>query len=136
MISEAMLGGLMAMRPTLPAKDYAQSIAFYERIGFSAWPLGDRLSHLQLGNRDGLFCFLLQDAYTKDWAENVMMLLTVNKLDPWWDHITGLKLDETFGTPKPLAPRLEPWGLRVAYFHDPAGILWHVAEQDGFPDES
>ncbi len=136
MLPDALIEGLMAMRPTVPAKDYAHSRAFYERIGFSAWPLGDALCHMQLGERDGLFCFLLQDAYLPDWAENVMMLLTVRQLDPWWAHIASLGLSEAFGVPPPLPPRLEPWGLRVAYFRDPAGVLWHIAEQDGFPEEN
>ena len=98
MISAEMLGGLMALRPMMPAKDFAQS-----RLGFSAWPIGNGLCHMQIGDRDGLFCFLLQDAFAKEWAENFVMLLTVRKLDPWWDHIASLKLPDAFGVPSPSA---------------------------------
>jgi uncharacterized glyoxalase superfamily protein PhnB len=24
---------------------------------------------------------------------------------------------------------MQPWGLRVAYLFDPAGLLWHVAQR-------
>jgi uncharacterized glyoxalase superfamily protein PhnB len=24
---------------------------------------------------------------------------------------------------------VQPWGLKVAYVFDPAGVLWHVAER-------
>ena len=24
---------------------------------------------------------------------------------------------------------MQPWGLRVAYLFDPAGVLWHIAER-------
>lgn len=134
MITEKMLDGLMAMRANVPAKDYAVSTAFYERIGFSVWPLGEGLAHVQLGDSDGQFCFLLQDAYAKEWAENAFVILTVNDLDRWWAHISGLGLDAEFGVAAPQPPRMEPWGLRVAYFHDPSGVCWHVSHQDDFPE--
>lgn len=134
MITDAMLDGLMALRPTVPAKDFALSQRFYERIGFTAWPVGEALCHMQVGERDGLFCFLLQDAYARDWAENCMMLLTVQRLDPWWEHIVLLDLPRAFGTSAPMAPRMEPWGIRTAYFRDPSDVLWHVAEQEAFAE--
>jgi uncharacterized glyoxalase superfamily protein PhnB len=40
-----------------------------------------------------------------------------------------LDLPERFGVPAPRAPAVQPWGLRIAYVVDPAGVLWHVAER-------
>ncbi|HUD27420.1 MAG TPA: VOC family protein [Novosphingobium sp.] len=136
MISDTMRDGLMALRPAVPARDFARSRAFYEQLGFSVWPIGDALCHVQIGECDGLFCFLLQDAYTAEWAENSMLLLTVQALDPWWEHVSSLGLPQAFGVPAPIAPRVEPWGLRTAYFHDPSGVLWHLAEQRTFDEEA
>lgn len=134
MITPAMLDQLVAMRPFLPAKDYAQSMAFYARLGFNLWPLGDRLCHVQLGERDGLFCFLLQGQYDQAWADNTTMYLLVRDVDAWWAHIESLDLPGAFGVPAPEAPRIEPWGLKVAYLRDPSGVLWHVSQDIGTPD--
>jgi hypothetical protein len=62
-------------------------------------------------------------------AENFMMQLMVDDLDAWWIHIGTLGLETEFSVPPPIAPTLPPWGLRVAYLVDPAGVLWHVAER-------
>ncbi|MBK6776255.1 MAG: glyoxalase [Flavobacteriales bacterium] len=68
-------------------------------------------------------------AFPKKWAENFMMQLMVDDLDAWWTHISSLDLPGTFGVPAPKAPALQPWGLRIAYVVDPAGVLWHVAQR-------
>ena len=131
MISDAMKQGIVALRPFVPARDLGQSRDFYERVGFTAQPLGDKLLHMQLGDTDGAFAFLLQDFYVKEWAENFMMHLLVKDLDPWWAHIDSLQLKTHFPVAAPRAPAMQPWGLRVSYLFDPAGVLWHVAEDRG-----
>ena len=115
---------IRAFRPFLPAKDYQTSLRFYEALGFEAYPLGDTMAELNLGP----YAFLLQGYYVKEWADNMMMHVLVNALDPWWEHIASLDLSTRFGVPPPAAPRVEPWGLRIAYVWDPSGVLWHFAE--------
>jgi len=61
-------------------------------------------------------------------AKNFMMHLLVADLDEWWKHIASLNLAARHGVQEPRAPKLEPWGLKVAYVFDPAGVLWHIAE--------
>lgn len=34
---------------------------------------------------------------------------------------------------QPGAPKMQPRGMRVAFLHDPAGLLWHIAEQPQQP---
>jgi uncharacterized glyoxalase superfamily protein PhnB len=58
-----------------------------------------------------------------------MMQLMVDDLDAWWSHIDALGLRERFGVSSPRPPAMQPWGLRVAYVIDPAGVLWHIAER-------
>ena len=111
-------------RPFLPAKDFALSKAFYEALGFAKL-LDSEVAIFSSGGAGG---FILQNAYVKDWAENFMMQLMVDDLDVWWTHINGLDLANRFGVTPPKAPRMQPWGLRVAYVYDPAGVLWHVCE--------
>jgi hypothetical protein len=113
-----------AMRPFVPAKDFAVSKRFYEDLGFRSQPLGDGLVELHLGS----YSFLLQDYYVEDWAGNFMMHMLVRDLDAWWEHIRGLDLATRYGVSEPKAPKLESWGLNVVYVVDPSGVLWHVAQ--------
>jgi hypothetical protein len=115
---------IRAFRPFLPAKEFGTSLRFYQAIGFDAYQLGDTLAELSLGTH----AFLLQGHYVKEWAENTVMHVLVNEVDAWWRHINSLDLANRFGVAPPAAPRVEPWGLTVAYVFDLSGVLWHFAE--------
>jgi hypothetical protein len=120
----ALASTVRAMRPFVPAKDFALSHRFYVDLGFRAEPLGAGLAELHLGG----YSFLLQDYYVAAWADNFMMHMLVDDVSAWWRHIDALDLPGRYGVPPPRAPKLEPWGLVVAYIFDPCGVLWHVAE--------
>ncbi len=111
-------------RPFLPTKDLAQSRAFYEALGFEKLLDGDVVIFAV-----GATSFVLQARYDEGWAANAMMQLMVDDLDAWWRRIDALDLPAKFGVAKPRPPQLQPWGLRVAYVTDPAGVLWHFAER-------
>lgn len=113
-----------SVRPFLPAKDFARSKAFYEALGFVK-ELDSEVAIYRVGTSS----FLLQNHYSKDWAENFMMQLMVDDLDAWWQRIVALDLPGRFGVPAPKPPALQPWGLRIAYVVDPSGVLWHVAQR-------
>lgn len=55
--------------------------------------------------------------------------LMVDDLDAWWAHVSSLDLPTRFGVPAPKPPKVQPWGLRIAYVIDPSGVLWHVAQR-------
>ncbi len=55
-----------------------------------------------------------------------MNQLFVADLDAWWRR-TG-DLVARFGVRAPIAPTMQPWGIRVGFLFDPTGVLWHVAE--------
>jgi len=114
-----------AMRPFVPAKDFAISKRFYADVGFRVEPLGDALAAMHLGPHS----FLLQDFYVEEWAANFMMHMMVDDLDAWWEHLSSLDIVARYGVRSPRAPKLESWGLNVAYLFDPAGVLWHVAAE-------
>jgi len=115
---------IRAFRPFLPAKEFETSLRFYKEIGFEEYRLGDALAELSLGTH----AFLLQGYYVKEWAENTVMHVLVHDVDSWWQHINSLDLAKRFGVSPPAAPRVEPWGLTVAYVFDPSGVLWHFAQ--------
>jgi len=115
---------VVALRPFVPATDYAASFRFYVDLGFTAHPIGDQLASMQLGP----FAFLLQDYFVEGFAGNFMMHLSVKDLDAWWTRIAALDLATKYGVRPPTAPAMQPWGLRVTYVVDPSGVLWHIAQ--------
>ena len=119
-----LVSGIRAFRPFLPAKDFELSQRFYKTIGFEAYKLGDTLAELSLGAH----AFLLQGYYVKEWAENTVMHVLVKDVDAWWRHIDSLALARQFNVSPPAPPKVEPWGLTVAYVFDPSGVLWHFAQ--------
>jgi hypothetical protein len=116
-------GTVKALRPFVPAKDFAVSKQFYADLGFRVEPLGDSIAAMHIGSHS----FLLQDYYVEVWADNFVMHMFVDDLDAWWEHLTSLNLAARYGVKSPRAPKLESWGLTVAYMFDPAGVLWHIA---------
>lgn len=119
-----LIPGIRSFRPFLPAKEFETSLRFYEAIGFHSYRLGATLAELSLGTH----AFLLQGNYVKEWAENMVMHVLVNDVQAWWQYINGLDLANQFGISPPAPPRVEAWGLTVAYLSDPTGVLWHFAE--------
>jgi hypothetical protein len=121
---KAVFTGTELVRPFVPSKDFEVSKNFYEAIGFEK-VLDGEVAIFRAGSGG----FILQRFYEKKLAENFMMQLMVDDLDAWWTHIQGLDLPGQFGVPPPRPPKLQPWGLRVAYVTDPSGVLWHVAQR-------
>lgn len=117
--------GTETARPFLPAKDFVASKRFYAALGFVLELDAPDVAILRLGSSS----FLLQKHYQKDWAQNFMMQLLVDDLDAWWQRIVSLDLPAKFGVAAPKPPALQPWGLRIAYVVDPAGVLWHIAQR-------
>src|SRR5580704_4049742 len=120
----SLVSEIRAFRPFLPAKEFETSLRFYKAIGFQAYPLGETLAELSLGTH----ALLLQGHYVKEWAENAVMHVLVEDVDAWWRHIDSLALPRQFDVLPPGPPRVEPWGLTVAYVFDPSGVLWHFAQ--------
>ena len=115
-------------RPFLPARDFELSKRFYDALGFRKVFDGEVAIYLA-----GSGSFILQDYWQEQWAANCMMQLVTDDLDAWWSHVSALDLPGRFGVRAPTAPKLEPWGLRVAYVFDPAGVLWHFTSRPSDP---
>lgn len=119
-----MLTGTELARPFLPTRDFETSKRFYLALGFEL-TLDSEVAIFSTGSGG----FLLQRYFQEDWAANFMMQLMVDDLDAAWSHIESLDLAGRFGVPSPKPPAMQPWGLRIAYIIDPAGVLWHIAER-------
>lgn len=112
------------VRPFLPTKDISISKEFYAALGFEL-TLDSEVVIFKAGSGG----FILQRYYHAEWASNCMMQMMVDDLDAWWAHIESLDLPRRFHVSAPKPPAMQPWGLRIAYVVDPAGVLWHVAQR-------
>lgn len=110
-------------RPFLPTRDLEKSKQFYEALGFEKQVDGEVVIFACGGGG-----IILQRYFVDEWAANTMLQLVVEDLDAWWAHILALDLPARFGVAAPKPPAMQPWGLRVAYVVDPAGVLWHVTQ--------
>ena len=107
----------------LPAKDYETSVSFYEALGFDLMWKVDALCEFHAGR----FSFFVQNAYRKEWAENMMLSMVCN-VDNWWAHLEELDLERRFPGVKRRDPTVYPWDMREVHLIDPAGVCWHFAE--------
>ena len=117
-----------AIRAFLPTKDFDTSKSFYETLGFKK-VLDGEIAIFSAGASE----FILQRFYQKEFADNCMLQLVVDDLDSWWSRIETLDLTSRFRVRPPQPPKLQPWGLRVAFVFDPSGVLWHVTERRPSP---
>lgn len=116
---------ILAIRPFVPSRDHAVSIAFYQALGFA---LTHRDDHVALLKQES-FSFILQNYYVKELAENFMVQVLVRNADAWWAaHVDADRLVAEFGVKPPRPPAMQDWGLRVGFLFDPAGVLIHIAE--------
>jgi uncharacterized glyoxalase superfamily protein PhnB len=112
------------MKAFVPARDLEMSKAFYTDLGFTTNFSNDEIAELQIGT----FRFLLQKFYIADHAGNFMMTLNVEDADAWWTYIQENEFTKKYPGIMCKPPAMQPWGLRVLYLSDPAGVLWHIAE--------
>lgn len=116
---------ILDLKTFVPSKDYEISKRFYLDLGFQLNWSNEQVAELQIAD----FRFLLQNFHVEQWAANFMMQLLVEDADFWWQRIGESRLSEKYPGVVAKPPALQPWGLRVLYLTDPAGVLWHIADQ-------
>ncbi|BAN46589.1 VOC family protein [Metapseudomonas resinovorans] len=107
----------------VPAKDYEQSKAFYQDLGFEMCSTSEMVSYF----RHGHSAFLLQSFYTKEFAENLMMHLQVKDVEAWWQHVQASGVIERYGV-RAEPPQDQPWRMRDFILSDPSGVLWRIGQ--------
>lgn len=115
---------ILALRPFVPARDFALSKRFYQALGFALTREDEHIAIL----KTGAFSFILQNFHVKEFAENCMVQLMVRDADAWWRQLDPEKLVADFAVKPPRPPAMQEWGLKVGFIFDPSGVLWHVAE--------
>jgi hypothetical protein len=99
--------------------DFQLSRQLFLDLGFEiAWEAKDYVGFENNGCR-----FILQNFDSKEFAENLMMRVTVDDLDEFWRNLSEKNLTEKFGV-KLIEPTSFPWGREVNLI-DIAGVCWH-----------
>ncbi|TQV74038.1 lactoylglutathione lyase [Aliikangiella marina] len=107
------------IRVFIPAKDYPQSQAFYQSLGFNMEYVSEALSLFDNGD-----CyFFLQRFYNQALAENLVLQISVIDIDEAWQKIIQLEgFDIRY---QPI--KQERWG-KVIYLWGPSGELLQLTE--------
>lgn len=105
-------------------KDFQKSKELFLELDFEiVWENDDLIFFENNG-----FRFFLQKYDVKEFAENLMLRVTVDDLNEFWNEISRKNLPEKFGV-KLKEPTDFPWGREVNLI-DIAGVCWHFAESN------
>ena len=107
------------IRAFVPSKDFQESKAFYSAKGFEITAISDDLALCTIGQCG----FYLQNYYHKEFAENLMLHLTVDDINEFSALLATKENENTRFNPVEDVP----WG-KVLYMWGPAGELWHITE--------
>ena len=103
--------------------DFPAARQLFLELGFSiVWEAADYVGFENNGCR-----FILQNYNDKAFAENLMMRVTVDDLDEFWQKISEKDLPAKFSV-KLSEPTNFPWGREVNLI-DIAGVCWHFASE-------
>mgnify|MGYP002632019123 CR=1 FL=1 len=106
------------LKPYVPAKDFELSQRFYAALGFTLTPAFGGTYDAELnGHR-----FRLQDAYVKDWANNFMMLIVIDAVEAWHEHVLEMQSSGNYPGMRVQDP-VPIGGSQVLHVHDPSGVL-------------
>lgn len=100
-----------------PAKDFDESKRFYSALGFELTEAWGGSVDCKLGNAE----FRLQNYYVEDWANNFMMLFSVDDVQAWYEHarstIESGNFDARVSEPEMIGDTM------ICHVWDPSGIL-------------
>jgi len=122
-IKQGMKNKAISIRPFIGAKNFELSRSFYRDLGFQESILTRDMSYFKT---DGIG-FYLQDAYVRDWIDNLMVFLEVEDVGRHWKELQALDLAAKYENVRLTPIREMDWG-RECFMHDPSGILWHFGE--------
>ncbi|MDA1371007.1 MAG: hypothetical protein O2971_09630 [Proteobacteria bacterium] len=117
------------INPFIGSRDYEESKASYQAIGWTMIFDSPDIAEMQLGES----CFYLQRYYERKWCENSMLHITVEDAHAWYDKVNTVLQERRYGAARVEPPREQSYGALVTFVWDPAGVLLHFAQprQDG-----
>ena len=112
------------IKPFIGSRDFAESKAFYQAIGWEMTFDSQDICEMRLGDN----FFYLQRYYDRKWCENSMLHITVEDAHAWYERVR-LVLDEgDYGAARVDPPREQSYGALVTFVWDPVGVLLHFAQ--------
>lgn len=105
----------------VPARELAESIAFYRALGFEVPWQSDDLAYVRHGHTS----FLLQQFFVAEHAHNFMMHMLVENADDWHRNVLDSGVIDRFQV-RLDQPEDRPWRIRDFTLVDPAGVLWRI----------
>jgi catechol 2,3-dioxygenase-like lactoylglutathione lyase family enzyme len=114
---------IVEIKAFIPAKNYAISKQFYQDMGFTLASDTVGVAYFYYGNS----CFLLQDFYEKDHAENFMMHLLVKDVAAWHTHLIAQDLVNKYQI-RLSNVETQPWKMLDFTITDPSGVLWRIGQ--------
>lgn len=117
---------ILEQRLFLPCKDFARSIDFYTRLGWSQRFKSDDLALMAFDQS----LFFLQKAWVEAWAHNTMVHLVVDDVNGWYEKLKRVKAEGGFNEVTVKAPQREAYGALATHVLDPAGVLLFFAQMD------
>ena len=112
---------VVEIKAFVPARDFAQSMEFYEALGFTRASVYDDIAYFHCGASS----FLLQDFFVQDHAANYQMHLLVEDVNAW--HEKAVAVAQRFHV-NISDPENQPWGMRDFTLFDPSGVVWRIAQ--------
>ena len=112
-----------SVRPFLGAKNFETSRRFYRDLGFKENVIAPGFSVFYA---EGI-AFYLQDAYIKDWIDNLQVFVEVDDVNTYHQQLDALDLSSKFEGVRLTSVRHNDWGSEC-FLHDPSGILWHFGQ--------
>lgn len=110
-----------SVRPFIGTKDYTESRNFYRELGFSELIVSENMCYFKIDENIG---FYLQNAFVKDWVENSMLFIEIEKLEEFLVFLKSKKLSNKFKNIRLSEIVVNSWGKEF-FLHDTSGILWH-----------
>lgn len=102
----------------VPAKDFEQSKRFYSALGFELTEGWGGVADFELGEHR----FRLQDDYVKDWADNFIVVMSVDDVEVWHHHVKTLVDSGEFDSVHLKPPETVDY-LLTLHVIDPSGVL-------------
>lgn len=102
----------------MPAKDFEQSKRFYTALGFTMTEGWGGTADFELG----AYRFRLQNYYVEDWANNFMVVINVDDVETWHQHVQKIASCGEFADIRIKPPESIDNSL-VLHVVDPSGVL-------------
>ena len=102
----------------MPAKDFELSKRYYTALGFKRTEGGGGTADFGLNGN----WFRLQNYYVKDWAENFMVVISVDDVPAWHEHVQRIADSSEFKDVRVKPPETVDGSL-VLHVIDPSGVL-------------